>query len=345
MSEMAVLDVGIGLMFMFVLLSLLVTTIQESLASLLRLRAKNLYAALDNLLADPKLAEHADYKQLIGDLYRHPLIKSLYRRSPASEAASKDFHWLSPQPSYIPSRTFAIALLDVLRGKTGVSGALGVDTLLADAERVVAGLPDGELKTTLGLFVNDAGRMTSGVNERADLVGQRIEQWFNDAMSRASGWYKRTAQLLSFAIALLAAVVLNADALHVADKLWHDSTLRAAVSASAQGYYAQHAAAPAGGAAPDAPDPGTVALQADYRKDLAALQQSSLPIGWSAHSPWGKRMGLALLGWCLTAFAASLGSAFWFDLLGRALQIRGSGSQVSSATGETAPRSAKASKR
>src|SRR5690348_7131358 len=119
MSGMAVLDVAIGLMFMFVMLSLLVTTVQESVASALRLRATNLYAALANLLADPQLARHPEYEQLVDDLYRHPLIKSLYRRSPASELA-KRFDWRSPQPSYIPARTFAIALLDVLRGKVGL---------------------------------------------------------------------------------------------------------------------------------------------------------------------------------------------------------------------------------
>jgi hypothetical protein len=153
-------------------------------------------------------------------------------------------------------------------------------------------------------------------------------------MSRASGWYKRRAQLLSFAIALLVAVLLNADTLHVADRLWHDGSLRTSVAASAQGFYGQRATASSAAAAQDATG---AKLAADYSADVRALKDSSLPIGWSKeHTPWHERMALALLGWCLTAFAASLGSAFWFGLLGKALQLRGSGAPVESRTGETA---------
>ena len=42
---------------------------------------------------------------------------------------------------------------------------------------------------------------------------------------------------------------------------------------------------------------------------------------------------LLALGWLLTALALSLGAAFWFDVLSKALQVRGSGPKVSASTG------------
>ncbi|HKY41193.1 MAG TPA: hypothetical protein VJN18_34905 [Polyangiaceae bacterium] len=40
------------------------------------------------------------------------------------------------------------------------------------------------------------------------------------------------------------------------------------------------------------------------------------------------------MGWILTALAVSLGSNFWFDVLGKALQLRGSGPKVDVSSGE-----------
>jgi hypothetical protein len=66
---------------------------------------------------------------------------------------------------------------------------------------------------------------------------------------------------------------------------------------------------------------------------MQSLQESSLPIGWKADVagmlPKHATGWIALLfGWLVTAFATSLGAAFWFDVLGRALQIRGSGPRI-----------------
>lgn len=43
---------------------------------------------------------------------------------------------------------------------------------------------------------------------------------------------------------------------------------------------------------------------------------------------------LLVVGWILTALAVSLGSNFWFDVLGKALQLRGSGPKVDVSSGE-----------
>ena len=46
---------------------------------------------------------------------------------------------------------------------------------------------------------------------------------------------------------------------------------------------------------------------------------------------------LAFAGWLITALAVSLGAGFWFDVLGKALQLRGTGAKVSTTTGTVEP--------
>ena len=112
----AILDIAVGLIFVYLVVSLMVTAVTELIASWRRWRAKTLYLGIQNLLDKPGVQEWADR------LYDHPLIQSL---SPLVTATGEDATslWtrvtalLNPKggPSYIPSRTFVVALLDSVR--------------------------------------------------------------------------------------------------------------------------------------------------------------------------------------------------------------------------------------
>jgi hypothetical protein len=366
MSDLgAVLDVAIGLVFLYLMTSLFVTIVQEGIASFWRLRAKNLYDAIANLVDDPALDKHPEYRDLVANFYRHPLMESLYKNNSRGDAKKRvDVRNDLPLPSYVPSRIFAIALLDVLRGKDATKST-GIDSILGNAEQTIARLPEGRLKATLTLLVGDSTSAGRAVNQKAHFVSERIEGWFNDSMSRASGWYKRKAQTISLLIGFAVTVLINANTFRIAGELWHNSALRAQVAATATAYYKDQTA---NAAASDDVTPA-----AKWRDQMEALNNSSLPIGWTpevtdslpgfaepprkrnaatsttardvvegkgstatAASPpakwtaWTIFTGWAalLFGWTVTAFAASLGAAFWFDVLGKALQIRGSGPQI-----------------
>jgi len=329
---MVILDVAIGIIFMFLLLALVVTVVQESAASFLKLRAKNLYDAVENLLDD---------EDLVAEVYQHSLIRSLYRYSKpnGNKPDKKAFIRanVSRLPSYIPSRSFAIALIDVLRSKTDLAQAVGVDTLLSESDKVVNALPEGSpLRKSLKILVADAEAVSSEISERARAASQQVEQWFNESMCRAAGWYKRKAQVLSFVIAAVVTLVANADALYVGKQLWQNSNLRASVAGIAATYYNEN-------------QNGSESLE--LGKIFSDIKQSALPIGW--HVP-KKNLGICprpydkngacsfgldgviplLLGWIITALAVSLGAAFWFDTLSKALQLRGSGSRIAIEPGQ-----------
>ena len=71
MSISEYLDVFIGLAFIYLILSLIVTVIFESIAQFTRLRARNLRQAIKKMLAE------SDSESIVKAFYEHPLIKSL----------------------------------------------------------------------------------------------------------------------------------------------------------------------------------------------------------------------------------------------------------------------------
>ena len=325
-------DVAIGVTLMYLALALVVTTVQELLASAFALRSQRLYVVLRDLVTGTVDYGAGGTKPLVQALYEHPLIRNLTDRAPRFVNGKPP--WLARGlPSYIPSRAFAVALIDVLRGTQQPSAAIGAGVLLANARQCLEKVSDPELRHTLTLLVADAEQLTQGLDERSRLVSERLETWFNDRMARAEGWYKRRAQAWSLALALAVTVLFNADTLHVTQRLWHDGALR-------------EAAVLAAGAYRDAPEPSPGKAEAIERllAHAQALEVSALPIGWqrsdTSHARDFTDHALRAIGWLLTAIAVSFGAAFWFDALSRALRLRSTGPRISAETGRVHPKPA-----
>ncbi len=263
------------------------------------------------------------------ELYEHPLIKGLMPPH-AHAAPSRVSGLLRPRakgPSYIPSRTFALVLLDVVKSR----GNLPAET---------------HLGKSLNVLIHDA-------NQDLEKLKENVEVWFNNSMERVGGWYKRKIQKLHILLGLALAISLNVDSLLLMRTLQTNSSLRAALVAQAESFrddpgvqvYTTPQAAPAADTDP----------QEEARKHLAAfegfkgeLMELELPVGWShdynAGTPnphyrawpgwptdsqamklWGPTVAFHFWGWILTALAASLGAPFWFDMLNKVISIRSAG--------------------
>ena len=184
-----VLEVMIGLLLIYLALSVACSGIKEIIASAFALRSKTLEAAIRNMLqdADGGVAQR---------IFEHPLIAG-------SVPPGKKL------PSYISSRNFALALFDTVAPASGTTQPRTIQDLRAG----IANLPGTKLRETLLGFVDAAqGNLES--------VQQKIEQWFDDTMERVSGWYKRTAQKLIFGAGFVLCVALNADTFQIAKELW-----------------------------------------------------------------------------------------------------------------------------
>jgi hypothetical protein len=301
-----ILDVAIGLIFVFVLVSILCSGIREGIEALLKTRASHLEDGIRELLHDREatgLARH---------FFEHPLIFGLYGGSYTSLRASPSGWWPRwwpmaltrgrNMPSYIPSRNFALALMDMaVRG-------LVVDQ--ASSEPQAGTLTFADVRANIPRLANPHIQrilLTAIDSAQGDLqqAQKNIEAWFDSSMDRVSGRYKRSTSWILFGIGLGMAIGLNINSLAIADYLYREKAAREALVASAQAAAANR----------DFP-------AQTYQDAQATLASFGLPIGWDERPTQRPPRLPPIIGWMLTALAASMGAPFWFDLLNKVMVIR-----------------------
>ena len=323
------LDVAIGLAFVFLLFSVLCAAAQEFIAGIFDMRAATLESGLRNLLEDPggagvggapaavpqappataaagaiPLPPTAGGVPLTEQVLGHGLIRTLYKDS------SVLFRRGRRGPSYIPSRSFALALLNV------VAPSASSDEPIAEVRGKIASanIPAGTKSALLAL--------ANGAARDRDELRTLIEEWFDGAMSRVSGWYKRKTQIIICVLSLLVAVGLNVNTVSIADRLVHDDAVRAAVVQQAAGATARSGDA----------------LEATAIK-VSEVQRLGLPLGWNKRKGDPARPDLrdhfarTVGGWLLTFLALSLGAPFWFDALSKLAGLRTTGKRAAKSGG------------
>lgn len=113
------------------------------------------------------------------------------------------------------------------------------DEIRRDAQQIAQKLPV-TVRASLDILAERAqinlAQAESTVKHAQDDLYQfktEIEKWFNRSMERASGVYKRNAKGVGFLIGLAIALLINADTVHIAQRLASSSTLRQALVSSA----------------------------------------------------------------------------------------------------------------
>jgi hypothetical protein len=343
MLNSTTLEVAIGMALVYLLLSLFCTAINEGIAGILGSRAKNLEKGIKSLFTDGLRTKETNdgtggstlAVTLAEAIYDHGLVQSLYR-STANERAAKWYKKLgSDLPSYIPSRIFASALLDVIFSvnKTTASRAntiAGSDAATPPVPLSPAVLPSdlSTMLSTLEDLPDSKGKqaiMTLVKQTEGDIVKLReaFENWYDDGMDRVAGWYKRKTQLVLFIVGLIIAVSLNVDSISIGRTLWMNPALRSYAVISAEQY---------------AKENSKTLPSVSASRDLSALQSLALPIGWNTSKyPWMEEHGagatysqsfstfnllFVITGWLLTAVAMTLGAPFWFDTLNQFMVVR-----------------------
>jgi hypothetical protein len=284
MFDSTVLEVAVGLTFCFCSVSLIVSSVSEGISSFLKLRGRYLLGGLKILLNDPAGSG------LVLDLYNHA------RLNPGGSGRAPALEQLHGLPSYVEPRQFAVALIEVLQAASATPGA-PADLLIA-IDRV----PEGQLRDVLRNMYRRAGA-------DAQRFETEVASWFDNAMDRLSGDYKRTMQWCALLVGFVLAVLLNIDALHLFKVLWAHPALMQQID--------------------------TTQLPDAYGA-IGNLTATSLPIGWE-RAPFTYQAGVLArtydysdfaqmaAGWAITASSTLFGAPFWFDLLQKITHLRGTG--------------------
>ena len=285
------LEIVIGIVFVFLLYSLLATILMELFSNVFALRGRNLEQALKNML-------HANNgEDVFKDFKDNPLYKQLAGRYLGKK---------SP-PSYLSNEKFRSILMNVLdRRENGIT--------IGDQ---LESLPEGSLKEVLKQFWSETNQQVSAFKDS-------IDSWYDDVMDRASGWYKRGVKAWLISIGLVIAVVFNVDTLEVYDTLSKDPATASAVADMAANFVEQKDMIDQMNL-----DSTEVTQQVKdlVTENLASLE-NPIGVGWGGVDiyalewyEWVKKV----FGWFITSLAISLGAPFWFDLLRKLVNIRGTG--------------------
>lgn len=278
MFNTAILDVAIGMIFVYLLLSLMCSAANEVIELWLKNRAVDLERGLRELLresaskgettAEPGAAAKANNGGLVERLYSHPLVYGLFE----GQYDRSSLRWISRLkgrvnlPSYIPARSFALALMDTVvpgvpadaAATSGAAGAMASAHSAPPSQIVVnAGqgptpvvtvppgpppddplkrlrdgiktIPNKDVQQALVTLVDAAGKDVAKAREN-------IEEWYNSSMDRVSGWYKRRSQYIILVIGFIVTIAVNADSITIAKRLSTDRSLRESLVAAADAY-------------------------------------------------------------------------------------------------------------
>ena len=299
MNINTIIQVAIGLFFIWIILAMITSQIQEWIASILSWRASMLEDAIGTMLGNRELREK---------FYQHPLIMGLFTNSGKRK------------PGGIPDDKFALVVLEMLI-ESGKSG----DEIKSAFENVKDSVKALKGRDGFDRIASVLETLLIGIEERADATvdsftetRKRVQSWFNNSMDRLTNSYRRRVQIVAITVGILLASVLNMDSIAIATQLWTDPLIRAAVAEQAGQLEAP-------GQPSDQPiDPE------DVTKYIDQLNELSIPIGWTKENTpvdgygWFIKAG----GLLITAAAAAQGAPFWFDLMRKLLgRSKSSGSE------------------
>lgn len=296
-------------MLMYLVLSLICTALQEWVAKIFELRSNNLETGLKSLMSDELARDFLQSPQLIGLNRAGPRttlpgpikLKSEFGISniPADRFISYLF-----RGSDVSVPTGVVAS-DLTAGLARIDAAIdAIPSLSPEAERI---------KDLLrGFKAEAAGEI--------EVFETKVKSWFDESMSTVGGWYARRVQWFLFGVSLFVAIGLNANTFQVAEKVWNNDELRAAMVTAATKIVQ---------------DKSAEELEKMSSDDLKALQ-FQLPIGWPERCTFNNfaddsctgfnNFLIPIFGWLITAVALSLGATFWFDMLKSLVNLRGDGS-------------------
>jgi len=358
MFNSVALNVVVGLIFIYLLYSLLATVLSEMIASLLGLRARNLKEAISRMLNDDRV------QSLASRFWNSIRIG----KTPDNEAVNRFFNnpeikylgggGLFRKPSSIRPSSFSRALISDLSGNGEVTpDKLNAVLKLSAENSKNPGASGGQSpvmdKETSEYLLN----LWKEAEADVDRFKLLLEDWFNRTMEQASEWYKRKIQFVLLVLGFCMAWFFYADTFVIVQKLSNDNQAREQLVSLANTYV---------NSSSTSQDTSLFGIKKKLETDIVSANTILGLGGWPASSvqvtldPQTRvktynppldpnslsttdrkisngtisfsfaeklaylfRLGYHhFFGFLLTAIAVSLGAPFWFDLLNKIMRLR-----------------------
>lgn len=322
-----ILDLGIVLIFTYLLLSIISSTIYEAFLTLRKARGKMLKHAFKTLFFDEEWRTITS-KYLINS----PTIKALKRTE-------------SSFPAYVSAKSFSSAMIGMIR-----NGSTDPVTIQTIRERLNSedSLIKGDARIALLNILDNA-------QDDYDKFIKGVENFYDDYMDRVSGWFKLKYQKVMFMISLVVTLILNVDTMHIATTLWKDQGKLAVMADQvSEEVKNMELSSDRKTITYNKPDGTNITLNVVHSFDTTAISPDSamailkqekqhveaivgtltstgIPMGWESKEAifnvfrWEPRLAVRIFGWLVTALAVFMGAPTWFDILNKLVNLRGTG--------------------
>ncbi len=342
MSGFPILDLILGMTFVFFMLSIIASSGVEIITSLCKLRARVLEAWLFNIFDKPMVQPDGTTVTLGQAIMDHCSTTVLAKAGKST--------------SYIDAKNFTTALLEKLTydPKNPDSIASDLDVL---AERLkTATAADGspllstELKRSMLGYISEARAdfaiASLKTQSELQLFRSKVENWYDTNMDRVEGHLKKKyLRPVTFWVGVFVVLSLNADSLAITRYLYTNPDVRAKLATQAMAAASDTTLQiklqrlTKGG---DTTIVGKNIIQdireqqLEIKREIAKLDEE-VPLGWKQAdldrlSKYPQSVLPKIAGWLATILAIMLGAPFWFELLNKVTNLRGSGPKPVSST-------------
>ncbi|OLY93998.1 hypothetical protein SAMN05444008_110194 [Cnuella takakiae] len=333
MSGFPIVDLVIGMIFLYFLLSIICSSMVEIIQTFLQVRGKILGQWLTRIFDQPVPG------------YGNKVLGEVLMDHCATIGLSPK----GASPNYMDARNFSAALVEKLTYNPANPHQIAVDMVSLKATLTQSTLLSPEIKRTLLGFAAETeanyNLMATKTTNEMELFRSKLELWYDSTMDRLAGTLKRKySQPFTGIVVALVVICMNADSISIAKYLYNNPTAREELVAQANQVVAhpQRIKDPIQTAAitgpsiktPDELQATTDSLIREIRTARTMLA-ANLPLGWDHDQTQGGMWFTKIIGLLATMLAAFMGAPFWFDVLNKIANIRGTGPKPgSTATGD-----------
>ena len=358
---MEILEIVIGLIFIYLLLSLLTSTVQELVASLVSLRGKMLLKAILKLLEVENLAgteDEAARKKMLEEFKQKIINSKVYKKY------SSKFLWVEQLPSYLSAEQVTGLIQDLMAEEANSAppamvGERGLDAPAAPGNMTMLdAMQQSDLKKQLSIITGNAPAGGGSMGLRSldsnpedeatamDTAKAAFKVHYDEIMDRATDWYKRSVHISLIAIGMVLAVAFDADTFKIFNSLTDNPDDRQELMVLAESFVSNnkieaYTPTPRDSNATDSAKFVRVSELTNLVDSILVneIRKIPAPLGLGWNPTFTEQMASAeangrsaalfflikLFGWFITALAMSLGAPFWFDLLQKVINIRNAG--------------------
>jgi hypothetical protein len=344
MSGFPILDLVVGIIFVYFLLSIISSSLVEIILTALKARSKLLEAWLFKIFDKTITQPDGTTLRLGQAIMDHCSVTVLKKAGNAT--------------SYIDAKNFTSALLEKITFDPAnpKSVSKNIDEFIASISKTAS--LSTEFQRVLLTYANEAKDSYKALSEKTvseiELFRGKVENWYDSSMDRLTGALKKKySRPATFIVAIIVTGLLNADSIALAKYLYSNPEAR--VKIAMQAYDATKDTALINQVQlmktiPDTSSKDSMSLQeiknaitkkiTDINKAKQGLSDV-MPLTWKSgelNDATGRFSGLLLFakitGLLASILAIMMGAPFWFDMLNKISNMRSTGSKPSISTSE-----------